>query len=418
MARNDGTNRTIARNERYQRKDVLNMERHNERKNETYKNEDVLLKFKDKNFYFKKPTDTYLGIYDKMCEDEIIFERGLKKDAHIIDELVFDVNTTYFEKNGGYDYAKDFFTKAYEYAIEKVGGEQYILSAVMHADERHKELSKELEKDVFHYHLHVVYVPVVKKEILWTKRTKKVELRGTVKDVIMQVSDSKKWKSYLPDEVTGKPTRDLSYSILQDEFFEHMQKCGYNDIERGEKGANEEHLSVTEFKVMKEEERLKSTVKRVQETETIIDKQTDAINSNSYKIKSQEKQLDSIEKSKTKIKRVDDIESKPAIFDKNKILVDKSDFEDIKILAQKQFVSSSNEKHLKAQIKELQEENRIQSSELYQYKSLKNKLDFGKIQAENSNLKNLVNKLMRFLDLVGLKEKAENYLKQNKDKER
>ncbi|MFV0520615.1 MAG: hypothetical protein ACK5LY_10140, partial [Lachnospirales bacterium] len=112
------------------------------------------------------------------------------------------------------------------------------------------------------------------------------------------------------------------------------------------------------------------------------------------------------------------IESKPAMFDKNKILVDKSDFEDVKILAQKQFVSSSNEKHLKAQIKELQEENRIQSSELYQYKSVKNKLDLGKIQAENSNLKNLVNKLMGFLDLVGLKENAENYLKQNIDKER
>ncbi|MFV0518244.1 MAG: plasmid recombination protein [Aminipila sp.] len=166
MARNDGKDRTFARNERYKRDEVLNMERHNERKNETYKNEDVLLEHKDRNFYLKKPTDTYLGMYDKLRDDEVIVQRGLKKDAHIIDELVFDVNTAYFEKNGGYDYAKEFFTNAYEYAIEKVGGEQYILSAVMHADERHKQLSKELGKDVFHYHLHVTYVPVVKKEIL------------------------------------------------------------------------------------------------------------------------------------------------------------------------------------------------------------------------------------------------------------
>ena len=49
-------------------------------------------------------------------------------------ELVFDVNTAYFHNHGGYDFAKQFYTGAYKSAIEIVGGEQYILSAVMHAD--------------------------------------------------------------------------------------------------------------------------------------------------------------------------------------------------------------------------------------------------------------------------------------------
>ncbi|MFV0518245.1 MAG: hypothetical protein ACK5MV_12690 [Aminipila sp.] len=233
----------------------------------------------------------------------------------------------------------------------------------------------------------------------------------------MQVSDSKKWKSYMPDE-TGKPTRELSYSTLQDEFFEHMQKCGYTDIERGEKGANEEHLSVTEFKVMKEEENLKNTTKKVVEKKAVINKQAKTIKSNVTKIQSQEKQLDEVKKIKTKIDKVDFVTSTPTLFDKSRVVVDKNEFEDIKVLAQKHFVTSSNVKHLKSQIDYLEDENRKQSAELYKYKSLKNRLDFAKVEAENHNLKNMLERIRKFLDLVGLREKADSYLRQNINKER
>ena len=64
----------------------------------------------------------------------------------------------------------DRYADAYKAAIEIVGGEQYILSAVMHADERHRAMSEALGEDIFHYHLHVVYIPVVEKQILWSKR--------------------------------------------------------------------------------------------------------------------------------------------------------------------------------------------------------------------------------------------------------
>ena len=35
-----------------------------------------------------------------------------------------------------------------------------------------------------------------------------------------------------------------------------MKKVGYTDIERGEHGSTEEHLTVTQFKVEREKERL------------------------------------------------------------------------------------------------------------------------------------------------------------------
>ena len=65
----------------------------------------------------------------------------------------------------------------------------------MHADERNRAMSEALGEDVYHYHLHVVYIPVVEKEIRWTKRCKDKSLVGKVKETIMQVSMSKKWAS-------------------------------------------------------------------------------------------------------------------------------------------------------------------------------------------------------------------------------
>ena len=195
-------------------------------------------------------------------------------------ELIFDVNSAYFDNHGGYDFAKQFYTDAYRSAIEIVGGEQFILSAVMHADERNRAMSEALGRDVYHYHLHVVYIPVVEKQILWSKRCKDKSLVGTVKETITQVSSSKKWKS-LPavDEQgrpilqkNGKPVLRKSYSVLQDDFFNAMRAAGYTDVERGERGSSEEHLTVTQFKMGREQERLAALENQVEAKEKILQK--------------------------------------------------------------------------------------------------------------------------------------------------
>ena len=203
---------------------------------------------------------TYAQQFDRMVEDGVVSTRGLKPDANVFDELVFDVNTDYFETHGGYEYAKKFYAEVYELAKEIAGGEQYIISAVMHADERNREASDRLGKDVFHYHLHVVYLPVVEKQIRWSKRCKDPALRGTVRETIMQVSHSKKWPMVpMTDEQgqpvlkkNGKPRLVSSYSLLQTQFFEHMRQAGFTDFERGVQGSDAEHLNVLEYKVQKD----------------------------------------------------------------------------------------------------------------------------------------------------------------------
>ena len=56
----------------------------------------------------------------------------------------------------------------------------------------------------------------------------------------------------------GKPVLRKSYSVLQDDFFNAMRAAGYTDVERGERGSTEEHLTVTQFKVKQETARLEA----------------------------------------------------------------------------------------------------------------------------------------------------------------
>ena len=41
-------------------------------------------------------------------------------------------------------------------------------------------------------------------------------------------------------------------------FFNFMRNAGYTDVERGERGSTEEHLTVTQFKVQAEQQRLEA----------------------------------------------------------------------------------------------------------------------------------------------------------------
>jgi hypothetical protein len=280
MARNDGIDRTVARNQDLPTPDdVAKIQEHNEREKDSYSNQDIVPERTSMNVHFKAPTDDYVKMFEQMEQDGVISTRGLKPDAVKYGELIFDVNSAYFYNHGGYEFAKEFYADAYKAAVEIVGGEQYILSAVMHADERNRAMSEALGEEVYHYHLHVVYIPVVEKQILWSKRCKDEALRGTVKETITQVSRSKKWDSKPVLDENGNPMLNAkgkkilksSYSVLQDDFFHFMRVAGYTDLERGERGSTEEHLTVTQFKVQAEQQRLDAVTGQVAQAEQSLE---------------------------------------------------------------------------------------------------------------------------------------------------
>lgn len=111
---------------------------------------------------------------------------------------------------------------------------------------------------------------------------------------------SKKWDSKPALDEHGKPLLNAngktvlqkSYSVLQDDFFAAMRKAGYDDVERGERGSSEEHLTVTQFKVQQEQARLAEFTEQNRQQE----KQAATLGSKIEKIQNQRVDVRSIEK--------------------------------------------------------------------------------------------------------------------------
>ena len=390
MARGDGIHRTSARNARMKDTDIDNAQAHNEREKSSYVNQDIVPERTQYNVHFKTPTAGYKEMFEQMRSDGVISTRGLKADAEKFGELIFDVNSAYFFNHGGYEFAKQFYADAYKAAIKIVGGEQYILSAVMHADERNRAMSDALGQDVYHYHLHVVYLPVVEKQILWTKRCKDKSLVGTVKETVQQVSMSKKWDSKPAlDEngepvlsAKGKPVLKKSYSVLQDDFFRYMRDAGYDDVERGERGSSEEHLTVTQFKVQQEKARLAELTEQNRQQE----QQAATLGSKIEKIQNQRVDVRSIEK----------IVATSIPFS-SKVAVEREDFDRLSTLAKKYVTAEKKESKLQKAldaanklIVKLKAEIDGLKQEISDYKSVRGKLRAAELERENTELRGKV----------------------------
>ena len=358
------TNYSVARVQTYTRAGILKAERHNERKNTTYSNMNVDLAQTQNNVHYKKCEGTYNERLKEMIDTGDVSLRGLKDNAKIFDEIIFDINSDYFEQNGGYEFAKEFYEKAFHFAEQEMGAKN-IISAVMHADELNTALTEEYKKPIYHYHLHVIAIPTVRKEIKWSKRCKDKSLIGTTKGIINQVSHSKKWKSEQATDLQGNPLYDgkgkailiKSYSILQDRFFQYMSDSGYRGFIRGLKGSTAEHLSDIEFKAKKENEKLKAITDKVKqqqakfvESTVVIEEAEKRKNQAQQELNEIKKDIDNYKGYKGDIDNIDVGKSK--LFGK-KIELDNNDYQNLVKYAKKGIIADVEITKLKEENKKL-----------------------------------------------------------------
>ena len=344
------TNYSVARVVTYTKESIGKAERHNERKNTNYSNMNVDLEQTKNNVHYKTCNITYNERLKELVDTDKVSLRGLKDNAKVFDELVLDINSDYFEKHGGYNFAKKFYEEAYHFA-EREYGKDNIISAVMHADEQNIALTEEYGKPIYHYHLHVIALPVVKKEIKYSKRTKDKTLVGKVKETIMQVSHSKKWKSQkaldnkgneiLNDK--GKPILIKSYSLLQDRFYKYMSDNGFRDFIRGEKGSTAEHLSDIEFKAKKEQEKLQAITDKVKQQQEKSVENISSIQETEKQINQAQQELNAIKKDVNDYKGykgdIDNIDvGKSKLFGK-KVELDTDDYQNLVKYAKKGVVA-------------------------------------------------------------------------------
>ena len=75
-------------------------------------------------------------------------------------------------------------------------------------------------------------------------------------------------------------------------YIKTMHNAGYTDVERGERGSTEEHLTVTQFKVQREQERLDSLTAQV-------DQKAQSLAKTSQTLSKKEKELAAVQKKTT-----------------------------------------------------------------------------------------------------------------------
>ena len=128
----------IIRNENHKVGAVPLLERHNERLNKNYSNKDIDINRSSENYYLKKiQAESYLQEFESIrTRQELKGNLRLqgKKQSTVLCEFVITSDKEFFDRLGG-ERTKKFFEDAYDFVTAKVGGEQYILSAVVHMDE-------------------------------------------------------------------------------------------------------------------------------------------------------------------------------------------------------------------------------------------------------------------------------------------
>ena len=186
-------------------------------------------------------------------------------------------------------------------------------------------------------------------------------------------------------QLTSKQERKvfcLWQSVLQDDFFRYMRDAGYDDVERGERGSSEEHLTVTQFKVQQEQARLAELTEQNRQQE----QQAATLGRQIEKIQNQQVNVAAIEK----------IEAKSVPFS-SKVAVEREDFERLSTLAKKYITAEKKESKLQ---KALDAANRLIArlkaeiaglkQELSEYKSIRSKLRTSDLERENAELRGKV----------------------------
>lgn len=264
----------------------------------------------------------------------------------------------------------------------------YVFSAHLHMDEATP-------------HLHIDFVPYT------SGNTRGLETKNTLKGALEKLG------------FTGGTRSDTELAQWQNAEKERLAEIMLeHGIEWDKKGTHKEHLPVLDFKKeMRTQEVLQLEEKVEAISETLATKEK-AVSSLKAEISKEEQELKSIKTKKTKLKKVDGIEIKPAFLDGGKVVVAKEEFEDVKALAKKQIVAESKEKKMLAENVALKEENKVLIKELNEYRSIKNRLSMAGVEAELSNVKKLLNRVLEFVEKLGFKAQLEKFLNQKIDKVR
>ena len=216
----------IIRNANYKRDNLPELYKHNERKNTNYSNKDINKNNSINNYSIKQCNTTYSKVIKQLINENDLKCR-ITSYTNLVCEFIITSDKEFFETIGEEE-TKRYFQTAYNFVANYNNlGEDFIVSAKVHMDESTP-------------HLHLVFVPVVRK------------LENKSGKTVNKIACSEFWK-----------VKD-SYRQLQNAFYDYMVSHNF-ELERGlpKEETGREHLDLKEYKEITNFEKTKETLKNI-----------------------------------------------------------------------------------------------------------------------------------------------------------
>lgn len=273
--------------------------------------------------------------------------------------------------------------KEFYHKFEKENPHIHIFNAVIHMDEATP-------------HLHIDFIPVA------TESKRGLSTRNSLSKALEQQG----FKSEGKFNTCAKLWIDREKNRLAECMAEHGIEHEIKDIHRS-------NLSVEEFKLQKRMEEVAALELQIADKAqelSVLDKQ----------IYTEKTDLDNLVDKKKKIKSIDKIQTGKTLL-KGDITMSKEDYESLVTSAKRYHAHKSKENMLSAKLTVLETENMNlkqtvseQKQEISKLKSLRERLNIGQLQKELAEVKAKLEKVMRFIDFMGLRERLNNFLHQNR----
>lgn len=259
----------------------------------------------------------------------------------------------------------------------------YVFNAVIHMDEATP-------------HLHIDFIPVA------TGNKRGLSTKNSLSKALEQQG----FKSEGKLNTCTKLWIDNEKQRLAECMAEH-------GIEHEIKGIKRGNLSTEEFK-------LQQRMEEVAALEEQIAAKTEQLSNLDSEIDNKQSELDRLSVKENKIKDLDKIKTENVMFS-DKIKLKRDDYYTLLNTSKKYYSFKNTNDFFKAQIKILEKENSElkstvseQKNEISKLQSIRERLNIHKLQKELSEVKALLNKVMKFIDIMGLRERLEQFLNQSK----
>lgn len=312
---------------------VSAIERHVNRKNTNYGNEQIERDRSDKNYDLENKEDIkHLDKIDEIIKSQRISDRAIRKDAIVEVNTIITSDREFFNKLSEQERDR-FFKESYEY-MQKAVGKENIIAAVVHLDETTP-------------HMHLSFVPMNEDGTLSAK----------------------------------KKVNKFFLKKLQDDFPKHLQKKGF-DIERGLECSTKKHKEVSEYKAIQ--------IKKEKKELDILSKE---VNSNLKIVKAK---LKTVKDYSVKLGALENVKFKKNPISGNVTLSEK-EFNIIMDMAKKKVVMENEHIKLKKEVIDLREDVKKYKPDLKDRLKDSKKLvggrnDIRKIEKEFKNMEKFIKK--------------------------